>query len=75
MWVGVEFYTILMKWCKNWCGLEMLSSQIMITYKLLGSQRALLAEFDLPYKAVSQAEFEVLSHLLFSLVMLNVFYT
>ena len=24
MWVGVEFYTILMKWCKNWCGLEML---------------------------------------------------
>ena len=24
VWVGVEFYTILMKWCKNWCGLEML---------------------------------------------------
>ena len=24
MWVGVEFYTILMKWCKNWCGLKML---------------------------------------------------
>ena len=27
MWVGVEFYTILMKWCKNWCGLEMLQSK------------------------------------------------
>ena len=32
VWVGVEFYIILMKWCKNWCGLEMLEVVEMVVY-------------------------------------------